>query len=214
MFENGITYSKNIVYTAIEYGVGTGDVSPFVGHNAFLHWKALQSIEFVDTTHVQQKHWSDGHVSEDLDISPRLQMQGLAIRLATYHNGSFKEGVSLTIYDELTGWEKYAYGCNELVLYPFHYHRLHLHLGVQSNRMPCTVIDHHVDYAIASGMVLAAVNYIVIGSFPDDVDHLYHPSWGIWCSLVVVFNLFGSMAFSMARHQLKEETFWRAILQA
>lgn len=63
-------------------------------------------------------------------------------------------------------------------------------------------------------MILTAVNYIVVGLFPDDIDHLYQPSWGIWCSLVVVFNLFGSVAFSMARHQLKEETFWRALLQS
>ena len=25
-----------MVYTSIKYGVGTGDVAPFVGHNAFL----------------------------------------------------------------------------------------------------------------------------------------------------------------------------------
>lgn len=45
-------------------------------------------------------------------------MQGMTVRLATYHNGGFKEGVSLTLYDELTRWEKYAYGCNELVFNP------------------------------------------------------------------------------------------------
>lgn len=62
--------------------------------------------------------WSDAHVSEDFDISLRLQMSGWVVRLATYHNGGFKEGVSLTVYDELTRWEKYAYGCNELVFHP------------------------------------------------------------------------------------------------
>jgi hypothetical protein len=40
---------------------------------------------------------------------------------ATYHNGGFKEGVSLTVYDELARWEKYAYGWNELVFHPFRY---------------------------------------------------------------------------------------------
>ncbi|KAK9413593.1 hypothetical protein SUNI508_11802 [Seiridium unicorne] len=224
MFENGITYFTNIVYTAIKYGVGTGDVSPFVGHNAFLRWKALQSIGFVDPTDGQQKWWSDAHVSEDFDISLRLQMQGMTIRLATYHNGGFKEGVSLTLYDELTRWEKYAYGCNELVFHPFYqwFYKgpvTRLFLRFLWSNIPITskvTITAYIFtyYAIASGMVLTAVNYIVIGLFPDDVDHLYQPSWGIWCSLVVVFNLFGSVAFSMARHQLKEETFWRAILQA
>jgi len=33
-------------------------------------------------------------------------MAGNIVRLATYHGGGFKEGVSLTIYDELSRWEK------------------------------------------------------------------------------------------------------------
>jgi hypothetical protein len=60
-------------------------------------------------------------------------MNKFIVRLATYHNGGFKEGVSLTVYDELARWEKYdnpvtsystsnkiryAYGCNELVFNP------------------------------------------------------------------------------------------------
>jgi hypothetical protein len=40
------------------------------------------------------------------------------------------------------------------------------------------------------------------------------PGWGIWVSLVVVFNGFGSLAFSMVRHRLKEQSFWVAFLQA
>lgn len=46
------------------------------------------------------------HVSEDFDMSLRLQMQNFIVRLATYHEGAFKEGVSLTVYDELARWEK------------------------------------------------------------------------------------------------------------
>lgn len=46
------------------------------------------------------------HVSEDFDMSLRLQMQNFIVRLATYHEGGFKEGVSLTVYDELARWEK------------------------------------------------------------------------------------------------------------
>lgn len=38
----------------------------------------------------------------------RLQTTGHVVRLASYHDDEFKEGVSLTIYDELTRWEKYA----------------------------------------------------------------------------------------------------------
>ncbi|KAF9890520.1 hypothetical protein FE257_005925 [Aspergillus nanangensis] len=223
-FENGITYFTNVVYTAIKYGVGSGDVSPFVGHNAFLRWKALQSIEYEDPTDGLTKWWSDAHVSEDFDISLRLQMQGMVVRLATYHNGDFKEGVSLTLYDELTRWEKYAYGCNELVFHPM-YQWVYkgpvtrLFLRFLWSNMPVTskvtIIAYiFTYYAIGSGMLLATVNYVLVGLLNSDIDHLYLPSWGIWCSLVVVFNGFASVAFSMVRHQLKEETFWRALVDS
>ncbi|KAF7712668.1 Glycosyl Transferase Family 2 protein [Penicillium ucsense] len=224
MFENGITYFTDVVYTAIKYGVGSGDVSPFVGHNAFLRWKALQSIQFVDPVDGQTKWWSDAHVSEDFDISLRLQMQGMTVRLATYHNGGFKEGVSLTLYDELTRWEKYAYGCNELVFNPFYQWPYkgpvtRLFLRFLWSNMPVTskvtIIAYiFTYYAIASGMFLSVVNYVLVGLFNSEIDHIYLRSWGIWISLVVVFNGVASVAFSMARHQLKEMVFWKALLKS
>ena len=116
VFENGITYFTDLVYTSIQYAVGSGDCAPFVGHNTFIRWKAIQSIAFQDNG--QTKFWSEDHVSEDFDVSLRLQINNFVVRLATYHNGGFKEGVSLTVYDELARWEKYAYGCNELVFHP------------------------------------------------------------------------------------------------
>lgn len=38
-----------------------------------------------------------------------MQMNKFIVRLATYHDGGFKEGVSLTVYDELARWEKYVF---------------------------------------------------------------------------------------------------------
>ena len=37
-FENGITYFTNLVYTSIRFSIGSGEVAPFVGHNAILRW--------------------------------------------------------------------------------------------------------------------------------------------------------------------------------
>lgn len=48
----------------------------------------------------------------------RVQMRGYMVRWATYSDGGFKEGVSLTCDDELNRWQKYAYGCNELLFNP------------------------------------------------------------------------------------------------
>lgn len=99
-------------------------------------WTAVQSVGQEDSCGLTT-YWSESHVSEDFDIALRLQIAGDTVRLASYHNNEFKEGVSLTIYDELTRWEKYthlhrldlcantaptryAYGCNELVFNPIH----------------------------------------------------------------------------------------------
>ncbi|KAM0227015.1 hypothetical protein ACHAPO_011899 [Fusarium lateritium] len=224
IFENGITYFTNVVYTAIKYGVGTGDVAPFVGHNAFLRWKAVQSVAFVDPSDKVTKWWSDAHVSEDFDISLRVQMAGMVCRLATYHNGGFQEGVSLTIYDELNRWEKYAYGCNELVFHPFYqwiykgpvtrlfFRFLWSNMPVSSKVSIIAYIFTY--YAIAAGVLLTMVNYVIVGLFFYDLDQFYMPSWGIWVSLLVVFNGIGTVATSMTRHRLKEKSFFLAILEA
>jgi Glycosyl transferase family group 2 len=77
-FENGITFFTNLIYTAILYTVANGDVSPFVGHNAILRWSALQEVSFEDEDGYE-KFWSESHVSEDFDMSLRLQCAGYII---------------------------------------------------------------------------------------------------------------------------------------
>lgn len=69
----------------------TNFVSPFVGHNAFLRWSAIQSIAEPDHTGTL-KYWSEDHVSEDFEMAMKLQGHGYAIRLAGYSNGEFEEG--------------------------------------------------------------------------------------------------------------------------
>lgn len=105
-FENAITYFTNLVYSAIRFSVGSGEVAPFVGHNAFLRWQAVQSVGDPPAEDGYVAFWSESHVSEDFDIALRLQIKGNIVRLASYHGDGFKEGVSLTLYDELNRWEK------------------------------------------------------------------------------------------------------------
>jgi hypothetical protein len=136
-FEKGITFFTNLVYTAIQYAVSNGDVAPFVGHNAFLRWSAVQDVAyFEDET---EKYWSEATVSEDFDMALRLQTSGYILRLAAYAGQGFKEGVSLTVYDELARWEKYAYGCSELIFHPFKYWLV---------RGPFTVCSSHQDVGL------------------------------------------------------------------
>lgn len=122
-FEKAITFFTNLVYTQIRYAVASGDVAPFVGHNAILRWDALQAIEYICPHDNRPKWWSEETVSEDFDMALRLQGAGYLVRLAGYKmNGqTYNEGVSLTVYDELMRWEKYAFGCSELLFHPLKY---------------------------------------------------------------------------------------------
>jgi len=105
-FENGITFFTNMIYTMICFAVANGDVAPFVGHNAMLRWKAIQEVSYDCEEDKWEKFWSESTVSEDFDMSLRLQSEGFTVRLAAYKGDGFKEGVSLTVYDELNRWEK------------------------------------------------------------------------------------------------------------
>jgi energy-converting hydrogenase Eha subunit G len=191
-FENGITYFTNLVYTAIRFAVGSGETAPFVGHNAFLRWQAVQSVGNPPEDDGYICFWSESHVSEDFDIALRLQIKGNIIRLASYHGGGFKEGVSLSIFDELDRWEKYAYGCNELVFNPMRtwlwkgpFTKLfRTFLGADLQLSSKLTIIGYVSsyYALASAVPLGALNYFLVGWFNGELDKFYVESWQGQCS--------------------------------
>ncbi|KAF2088052.1 hypothetical protein K490DRAFT_65333 [Saccharata proteae CBS 121410] len=221
VFENGITYFTNLIYTSIQFAVGNGDCAPFVGHNTFIRWKAIQSISWFDEEDQMTKFWSDSHVSEDFDVSLRLQMNNFVVRLATYHNGGFKEGVSLTVYDELARWEKYAYGCNELVFNPLIRWPTHgpftklfrrfitSNIKITSKMTIFAYIGTY--YAIASAIPLTLVNYLVVGWYNENVDQFYLTSWKIFVGMAVVFNVLSPLGYAMLRHRLGQTTFFKAV---
>ncbi|KAF2110146.1 glycosyl transferase family group 2-domain-containing protein [Lophiotrema nucula] len=222
VFENGITWFTELVYTSIQYAVGNGDCAPFVGHNTFIRWKAIQSIAFQQDG--QTKFWSEEHVSEDFDVSLRLQINNFVVRLATYHNGGFKEGVSLTVYDELARWEKYAYGCNELVFHPIAkwpmkgpitpLFRKFLFSPIKVTSKMTIFAYIGTYYAIAAAIPLSLVNYCLVGWFSEDIDQFYITSWKIFVGMAVVFNVLSPVAYSMLRHRLGQESFFKALMQA
>lgn len=56
-------------------GCANGEVAPFVGHNAFLRWSAIQDAAFEDVgDDNKMKIWSESNVSEDFDMALRLQV--------------------------------------------------------------------------------------------------------------------------------------------
>lgn len=103
-FENGIAHFTRRINHAISFACANGEVAAFVGHNAFLRWSAIQDVAFIDDADGKRKIWSESNVSEDFDMALRLQLGGYIVRWASYSDGGFKEGVSLTADDELNRW--------------------------------------------------------------------------------------------------------------
>lgn len=220
-FENGITFFTNLIYTAIRFAVANGDVAPFVGHNAILRWSALQDIAYTGDDG-SEKYWSETTVSEDFDMALRLQCTGYLVRMAGYTNGGFKEGVSLTVYDELARWEKYAYGCNELIFHPIRYWPTRgpftpLFRKFIGSSMPLpskVTIMAYVGtyYAIGSAWILTMLNYFLIGWFNGHLDHYYVESFKIYFAIIIVFSGLGNLALAVLRYRLDEMGIARALV--
>lgn len=222
-FEKGITFFTNLVYTQIAYAVANGDVSPFVGHNAFLRWTAIQSIAYDCPLDNREKFWSESTVSEDFDLALRLQSEGYLVRMASYTGDGFKEGVSLTVYDELARWEKYAYGCSELIFHPFHkwftkgpitplFRRfLFSCIPLPSKFTICAYVGTY--YAIGSTWILTMLNYFATGWFNGHLDHYYMDSFKIFFSIVCIFSALGPIALSALRYRIEEKSLFPALFE-
>ncbi|PHH92996.1 hypothetical protein CDD83_2485 [Cordyceps sp. RAO-2017] len=221
-FENGITFFTNLIYSAIRYTVSNGDVAPFVGHNAVLRWSAIQQVSYRDEDGYD-KFWSESHVSEDFDMSLRLQCSGYIIRLAAWAGEGFKEGVSLTVYDELARWEKYAYGCNELLFHPIRtwlwrgpftpLFRRFLFSNIRFTSKITVVSYIGTYYAIGAAWIMTAVNYFLMGWFNGYLDKYYVDSWQVWFSIIIVFNGLGNVALAVMRYRVGERSLLYALFE-
>lgn len=221
-FENGITFFTNLIYSAIRYTVSNGDVAPFVGHNAILRWSAIQQVSFFDEDGYE-KFWSESHVSEDFDMSLRLQCSGYIIRLAAWAGEGFKEGVSLTVYDELARWEKYAYGCNELLFHPIRMwiwkgpftplFRRFLFSNIRFTSKVTVISYIGTYYAIGAAWIMTSVNYFIMGWYNGYLDKYYVDSWQVWFSIIIVFNGLGNVALAVMRYRVGERSLLYALFE-
>ncbi|KAF7556470.1 hypothetical protein G7Z17_g1393 [Cylindrodendrum hubeiense] len=221
-FENGITFFTNLVYSSIRFSIGSGEVAPFVGHNAFLRWKAIQDVGSVKDENFTY-FWSENHVSEDFDIALRLQIKGNIVRMAAYHGDEFKEGVSLTIYDEIARWQKYAYGVSEMIFHPFHRWLykgpftplFYTFLGsniIWSSKL--SILAYMCSYfALGSALTLSLLNYFLVGWFRDDISSAYLTSWNVFVSLIVVFNLLGHVSLAFLRYRTGERSLLGSLVE-
>ncbi|KAH7093552.1 glycosyl transferase family group 2-domain-containing protein [Paraphoma chrysanthemicola] len=222
-FENGITFFTNMIYTMIKFAVANGDVAPFVGHNAIVRWSAIQEVAYECEYDHFEKFWSESTVSEDFDMSLRLQSEGYIVRLAAYKGDGFKEGVSLTVYDELNRWEKYAYGCNEMIFHPlkdwiFKGPFTRLFLTFIFSNMPLaskiTIMAYiGTYYAIGSAWVFTILNYFLIGFFNGWLDHYYIDSFKVYFAIVFIFTILGNISLAVVRYRIGDIALLPSLLQ-
>ncbi|KAK8210886.1 glycosyl transferase family group 2-domain-containing protein [Phyllosticta capitalensis] len=222
-FERGITYFTNLVYTQIRYAVACGDVAPFVGHNAWLRWSAVQNIAYDCELDGREKYWSEETVSEDFDMALRLQTASYIVRLGAYMGGGYEEGVSLTVYDELARWEKYAYGCSELIFHPLYqwptrgpFTKLFRNFICSNMPLPSKItIMAYIGtyYAIGSAWILTLANYFIIGWFNGYYDHFYVQSFRIYFAIIVVFSALGNIALGVLRYRTGEKALVPAMIE-
>ncbi|KAI3481012.1 hypothetical protein L1887_56838 [Cichorium endivia] len=220
-FEAGMSFFTRLVNFLISFMVAAGDVAPFMGHNAFLRWSAIQEVAFVDPEDGISKIWSEAHVSEDFDMALRLIQSGYITRWATYSNNKFEEGVSLTCDDELNRWQKYAFGCAELVFnriweWPYRGPFTKLFRSFLWGSAPmhykfsaCSYIFSY--YAIACGFPLCLGLYLAHGWFYPVLLPAYMPSFNIWVSVVLVFTCAGNVAQIIGRYRAKADTLFNLI---
>jgi cellulose synthase/poly-beta-1,6-N-acetylglucosamine synthase-like glycosyltransferase len=221
-FENGIAYFTRRINRCISMACANGEIAPFVGHNAFLRWRAIQDASFSDPTDnnrvTKEKMWSESNVSEDFDMALRLLGRGYDIRWATYSNGGFKEGVSLTVDDELNRWQKYAYGCNELLFNPLVKWWRRGPIARQIHRFMWSNAPVHYKismmaymfsyYGIAASITIGIINYVLLG-FAFPVDGFYMHSFEIWLATTVVFFGSGNVGYTLLEYRLgKRELLW------
>lgn len=216
-----LSWFTDLIYTAIRFGVSCGDVAPFVGHNAILRWSAVQSVAYTDDDGYE-KFWSESHVSEDFDMALRLQTTGYIVRLGSYTGDGFKEGVSLTVYDELSRWEKYAYGCNELLFHPLSkwifrgpftplfkkFIRSSMPIG--SKITICAYIGTY--YAIGASWIMTVANFFIFGLLKGSeyLSNYYLDSFKIWFSLIIVFTALGNVSLAVLRYRIGDSGFFKA----
>merc|ERR1712176_1338588 len=171
----------------------------------------------------REKYWSEETVSEDFDMALRVQTAGYIVRLGGYTGDGYKEGVSLTVYDELARWEKYAYGCNELIFHPLKdwprrgpFTKLFRNFMTSCMPFPSKItIMAYVGtyYALGSAWLLTLLNYFLTGWMNGFLDKYYLDSFKVYFAIIIVFSALGNVSLAVLRYRIGEKNILSSLAQ-
>lgn len=225
-FERVIAYFTKIVNFSISYAVANGDVAPFMGHNAYLRWSALKEVAKIEMTPEgtisSYKIWSDEHVSEDFVMALDLIDRGYITRWATYADGGYEEGVSLSCTDELNRWQKYAWGVSEIVFNKFWqwpYRGPFSPLFRRFVRGPAPIHYKWASlsycfsyYAIACALpAVLALTLVDCWLGPDVAVSILAPPFQIFIAVILIYTGVSTVAIAVVRYRAGLQSWWTAI---
>lgn len=223
-WENALAHFTRSNYFGTRYIVAAGDATPFFGHNAFLRLEALEKVAF-DGNDGQKRWWSESHVSEDFEMALKLQSEGYVLRMAGYSDGGFQEGVCLSVYDEISRWEKYAYGVSELIFKPvrfwftrgpftplfWNFVRSNTELGSK-----CSSLFYMGTYfGLGYAWPFALLNYILIGMSPQPMGKFFVSALQVLIAVTVIFGLKDAFVGTLVQYRMGEarlsQGLWRSL---
>lgn len=221
-WEDSLSHFTRNNYFGTRYVVSSGDATPFFGHNAFLRWSAIDDVGDVGDDGLK-RWWSENHVSEDFEIALKLQSAGYTTRMAGYSENRFEEGVCLSVYDEISRWEKYAFGVSELIFMPVHQwvRGPFTPLFKQFINSPtdlaakCSSIFYMGTYfGIGLTWLLCLINYFLVGWLPLLIRSYYTDSLQVLIAVSVIFGLKDALVGPFVRYRLNEVTLWRGFVDS
>jgi len=149
-------------------------------------------------------------------------LKGYTLRWATYSQGGFKEGVSLTVVDELARWQKYAYGCDEIIFNPIIKWWRHGPISKQLRVFMQSAAPIHYKigmssymfsyYGIAAATFGSTLNYLLLG-LSLELDRFYLHSFEILLACVVVFPALGNLGFTLLEYRLGHRSVWSSAIE-
>jgi len=178
-------FTKNLFRIVFPIVTRGGEPSPLIGHNVMLRFEAMDKVKKHIFEENRFEYWSEDKVSEDFDMSIRLQSEGYIGVYSVFCE--FEEGVSLSYEDELSKLSKFAYGASELIFSKnFWRFLICKHIPWYSKVNLTSYLFSY--FAIASSIIVSPI-HLILTCFIED--------WFILTFEPVIVMLFSMILFSV-----------------
>lgn len=127
-----------------------------------------------------------------------------------------------TCDDELNRWEKYAYGCSELIFNPIKdwWHMAPITKQLRTFVWSKAPIHYKIGmlaymfsyYGIAAGFPLSLLNYLLLG-LQLPVGGYYLRGFEIWMAVTLAFPVAGNVGFTLLEYRLGQRSLLSSLIE-